>query len=189
MIQRSTGATSSTGAPARRPSASSRWNASGGTSMEIYPDFRDLLTLFNAREVEYVVVGGYAVAHHGAPRYTADIDLFVRASDANAARILDALKDFGFGSLGLDASDFNRPHRVTQLGFPPCRVDIVTSIDGVTFSEVAADVSPGTYGDVAVPYIGRAALLRNRRASGRAKDIADAEVLEPRPGPRGRRRR
>lgn len=157
--------------------------------MEIYPDFRDLLKLFNAHGVEYVIVGGYAVAHHGAPRYTADIDLFVRASDSNAVKVLAALDEFGFGSVGLERSDFNRPHRVTQLGFPPCRVDIITSIDGVTFDEAVADVSPGTYGGVEVPYIGRTALLCNKRASGRTKDAADAEVLEPRQRPARKRRR
>lgn len=147
--------------------------------MEIYPDFRDLLALFNAHRVEYVIVGGYAVGHHGAPRYTGDIDLFVRPSATNAARVLAALAEFGFASLGLQAADFDRPGRVVQLGFPPCRVDIVTSIEAVDFDAATADVSNGSYGEVPVPYLGLASLLRNKRATGRAKDAADAEALEP----------
>jgi len=152
--------------------------------MEIYPDFRDLLTLFNAHRVEYVIVGGYAVGHHGAPRYTGDIDILVRPSHANAERLLAALAEFGFGSLGLDRSDFDRPGRVVQLGLPPCRVDLVTSIDGVDIDSAFADISTGSYGDVPVAYLGLASLLRNKRATGRAKDAADAEALEP-PGESG----
>jgi hypothetical protein len=148
--------------------------------MEIYPDFRDLLRLFNAHAVEFVIVGGYAVGHHGAPRYTGDIDLFVRPTDENAARVLAALGEFGFASLSLEQSDFNRPDRVTQLGFPPCRVDIVTSLDAVEFDDAVGGASTGTYGDVEVRYLGRDALLRNKRAVGRAKDLADVDALEGR---------
>ncbi|MDZ4829797.1 MAG: hypothetical protein SGJ09_06315 [Phycisphaerae bacterium] len=147
--------------------------------MEIYPDFRDLLKLFNAHRVEYVIVGGYAVGHHGAPRYTGDIDLLVRPSDANATRVLAALADFGFQSLKLEVSDFNRPSRVVQLGYPPCRVDLVTSIEGVTFDEADADASHGEYGQIPVRFLGLTTLLRNKRATGRAKDAADAEALDP----------
>jgi hypothetical protein len=127
-----------------------------------------------------MVVGGYAVAHHGAPRYTGDIDVFVRPSEENAVAIINALGEFGFGSLGLDTTDFSRPGRVVQLGYAPCRVDLMTSIDGVTFEEARMEVSPGSYGGIPVPFIGRAHLLRNKRATGRAKDLADLETLEPR---------
>lgn len=145
--------------------------------MDPFPDFRDLLTLFNAHRVEYVVVGGYAVAHHGAPRYTGDIDICIRPTAENAARILAALDAFGFGGVGLDASDFTRPNRVVQLGFPPCRIDLMTSLDGLTTDEAFGDTSAGMYGDAPVAYLGLEALRRNKRATGRAKDLADLEAL------------
>lgn len=145
--------------------------------MEINRDFLDLLTLFDAERVEYLIVGGYAVAHHGHPRTTGDIDLFVRPSDENAQRILVALDRFGFGSLAIERSDFNRPGRVLQLGYPPCRIDLVTSIDGLSFDEAAAEPSMGQYGPLTVPFIGRRQLLLNKRASGRPQDLADLDAL------------
>ena len=147
--------------------------------MEIYPDFRDLLKLFNDHRVRYVVVGGYAVGHYGAPRYTGDIDLFVAPTEDNATRILAALEQFGFGSLALEAKDFSNPGRVVQLGYPPCRVDILTSIEGVSFEEASANPSAGDYGGVPIRFIGRDMLIRNKRSTGRAKDLADAESLDP----------
>jgi len=99
--------------------------------MEIQQDFKDLLELFNAHKVEYIIVRGYALAFHGAPRYTGDIDIFVKPDDENATRIMSALEDFGFGSVGLVAQDFERPRQVVQLGVPPVRIDIITSISGV----------------------------------------------------------
>lgn len=95
--------------------------------MEIQPDFKDLLGLFNAHKVEYIIVGGYALAFHGAPRYTGDIDIYVKPDDKNAESIMSALEEFGFGSVGLSAEDFERPGQVIQLGVPPVRVDIITS--------------------------------------------------------------
>lgn len=147
--------------------------------MEIYPDFRDLLKLFNDHGVEYVVVGGYAVAHYGAPRYTGDIDLFVAPTKENAAKILAALGDFGFGSLALEAKDFSQPGRVVQLGYPPCRIDLLTSIEGVSFDEASANPTPGDYGGIPIRFIGREMLLRNKRSTGRAKDLADVEAIDP----------
>jgi hypothetical protein len=87
--------------------------------METQPDFRELLALFNARHVEYLIVGGYALAFHGAPRFTGDLDIFVEPEMANAHRVLSALETFGFASIGLTVSDFERPDQVVQLGVPP----------------------------------------------------------------------
>ena len=96
--------------------------------MDIQQDFRDLLELFNSHRVDYVIVGGYALAFHGAPRYTGDIDIFVKPDARNADNIISALEVFGFGSLGLVAADFEKAGQIIQLGVPPVRIDIITSI-------------------------------------------------------------
>jgi hypothetical protein len=145
--------------------------------MEVQPDFRDLLELFNKHEVEYVIVGGYALAFHGAPRFTGDIDLHVRPTTANATRILAALADFGFGSLDLSAEDFETPGRVVQLGVPPIRVDIMSRISGVSWQEADDGKVAGRYGAVPVHYLGREQYVANKRATGRMKDLADLEAL------------
>ena len=145
--------------------------------MEVQPDFRELLALLNKHAVEYIIVGGYALAFHGAPRFTGDIDVFVRPHQQNAARILDALNEFGFGSVGLTEEDFSTPHKVVQLGAPPIRVDLITSLPGVSWDEAAAAKSPGSYGDVPVFFIGRKEFIANKRAMGRMKDLADIEAL------------
>ena len=145
--------------------------------MEVQPDFRDLLALLNEHGVEYVIVGGYALAFHGAPRFTGDIDVFVRPAADNAERILDALAAFGFSFSNLDIEDFQTPDKVVQLGVPPVRVDLITSISGVTWEQAQAHKEPGVFGDVPVSYIGRKDFLTNKRASGRKKDLADIEAL------------
>ena len=145
--------------------------------MEVQQDFRDLLALFDAHEVEYLIVGAYALAYHGAPRFTGDLDLLVRPSAHNARRVLDALADFGFGSLNLSVADFQQPDRVVQLGVLPARVDIITSITGVTWEEADAGKARGKYGDVSVCYLGRAQYVANKRAIGRKRDLADLEAL------------
>jgi len=146
--------------------------------MEVYPDFKELLALFNKHRVEYLVVGGYALAFHGAPRFTGDLDLYVRPDAGNARRILAALDEFGFGSLELTEDDFRLPGKVVQLGVPPIRVDLITSLSGASWKQADEGKARGTYGDVPVPFIGREAFLANKRATGRTKDLADAEALE-----------
>ena len=145
--------------------------------MEVQPDFRELLALFNEHKVEYLIVGAYALAYHGAPRFTGDIDVYVRPSVENAARIVEALAAFGFGSLGLEADDFQKPDRVVQLGVPPVRIDLITSITGVSWEQADAGKVPGKYGDVDVHYLGRSQYVQNKRAMGRKKDLADIEAL------------
>lgn len=145
--------------------------------MEVQQDFRELLALFNAQKVDYIIIGAYALAYHGAPRYTGDLDILVRPDLENARRILRALDEFGFGSLGLTVEDFASPDKVVQLGVAPVRVDIVTSITGVSWKEAAADLGEGSYGDVAVRYLGRKECILNKRALGRKKDMADIEAL------------
>jgi len=145
--------------------------------MEVQPDFRDLLVLFNKHEVEYLIVGGYALAFHGAPRYTGDIDIFVKPDLVNAQRILAALEEFGFGSVGLTSADFKTPDQIIQLGFPPVRIDIITSLTGVSWEETQSHWVAGAYGEVQVHFIGREQFIANKRATGRKKDMADLEAL------------
>jgi predicted nucleotidyltransferase len=145
--------------------------------MEVQKDFRELLELFNAHKVEYLIVGGYALAFHGVPRYTGDIDIFVKPDTENAIRILKALDEFGFGSLDLKEEDFRSPNKVVQLGYPPVRIDIITSISGLSWDEAYEELDKGKYGDVPVYYIGLNHYILNKRASGRKKDIADLEAL------------
>ena len=109
-------------------------------------DFKELLELLNSHKVEYLVVGGYALAFHGAPRFTGDIDLFVKPEGANAKRILTALNEFGFGSLNFSESDFTSPDNIVQLGVPPVRVDIMTSLTGVSWEKAEAGKISGSYG-------------------------------------------
>lgn len=145
--------------------------------MELSRDFRELLECFSARNVEYVVVGGYALAHHGAPRFTGDLDIYVRPSPANADRIIAALDDFGFSSVGLARKDFESSGRVVQLGHAPHRVDIMTSIDGVSWKDAWAGRSESRIGNLPVQFIGRKEFIANKKAIGRAKDNADIEAL------------
>ncbi|MEW6219622.1 MAG: hypothetical protein AB1634_08845 [Thermodesulfobacteriota bacterium] len=145
--------------------------------MEVQPDFRDLLALFNKHQVEFMLVGGYALAFHGAPRYTGDMDIFVHVSPRNATRIMAALNEFGFGSVGLTAEEFQKENMVVQLGVPPVRVDIVTSLTGISWEEACSSRAQGKYGDVPVFYIGRNQFICNKKATGRKKDLADLEAL------------
>ncbi len=145
--------------------------------MELYPDFKELLELFNAQKVEYIIVGGYALAFHGAPRYTGDIDILIRPNAENARRVLSALDEFGFGSVGLTEEDFKILDKVVQLGVPPVRVDFMTSITGVSTDDVFSRCVKGKYGDIPVKYIGRDEFILNKRATGRKKDMSDLEAL------------
>jgi hypothetical protein len=145
--------------------------------MEIQPDFKDVLALFNAHHVDYVIVGAHALAHHGAARMTGDLDILVRPDSENARRVLEALNEFGFGSVGLKLADFSQPDSVVQLGVAPVRIDIVTSLTGISWDEVAAGRVAGTYGNVDTYYIGREQFVLNKRAVGRKKDLADLEAI------------
>ncbi len=145
--------------------------------MEVQSDFKELLELFNANKVEYLIVGGYALAFHGAPRYTGDIDILVKPSAENAKRILKALDIFGFGSTGLTKEDFQSPDKVVQLGVPPVRIDLITSITGVSLKDAFVSAVDGKYGGVNVKYIGRNAFILNKRSIGRQKDMSDLEAL------------
>ena len=145
--------------------------------MEVQKDFKEFLELLNDHKVKYLIVGGYALAFHGAPRLTGDIDILIKPDDENAIGILNALNEFGFGSVGLKKEDFLFPDKVTQLGNPPVRIDIITSISGVSWDEAYKGRIEGIYGNVTVNYIGLNHLIQNKRATGRKKDMADLEAL------------
>lgn len=145
--------------------------------MEAQQDYKELLELFNGHKVEYMIVGAYALAFHGAPRFTGDIDIFVHPSPENAQKILSALADFGFGSLNLTIEDFLNPDSVVQLGVPPVRIDIITSITGVAWEEADKGKIEGLYGNIPVHFLGREQFIANKRAIGRKKDLADIESL------------
>jgi hypothetical protein len=145
--------------------------------MDVQQDFRDLLELFNKGKVEYIIVGAYALGFHGAPRYTGDLDVLVRPEPTNAKNIIQALAEFGFGSVGLTPADFEEEGKVVQLGFPPVRVDIITSITGVSWEQARMGRVEGKFGDLSVYYIGRDDFIANKRALGRKKDIADLEAV------------
>ena len=145
--------------------------------METQNDYKELLALFNAHKVDYMIVGAFALAYHGSPRYTGDLDILVRPEAGNAQRILRALDSFGFGSLGLTVEDFSAADKVVQLGVPPVRVDLITSLTGISWDEAAAGRVKGNFGDVSVFFLGKREFLRNKQALGRKKDLADVEAL------------
>jgi hypothetical protein len=145
--------------------------------MELQADFAELLELFNSRNVEYVIVGGYALAYHGAPRFTGDLDILIKPELQNAERIVAALGAFGFGSLSIDAAELIKPDQVIQLGMPPVRIDLLTSLTGASWDDIWSERIRGTYGDTPTSYIGRKQLIANKRATGRPRDLADLERL------------
>ncbi len=122
--------------------------------MEVQKDFREFLALLNEHEVDFMIVGGYALAFHGAPRYTGDIDVFIKPDKENAQRNIKVLEEIGFSSLDFSVEDFQEENNVVQLGLPPVRIDIITSISGVTWEEAEASKEPGKYGDLSIFYIG-----------------------------------
>jgi predicted nucleotidyltransferase len=146
--------------------------------MKLHKDLREFVALLNSAGVRYVIVGGHAVAFHGHPRYTGDIDFFIERSEDNAARVEKVLRDFGFGQTGFQAKDFLEPESVVQLGRPPNRIDLLTTISGVSFPEAWANRVSGLLDDIPVSFLGRDDLLKNKRASGRPQDLADLSHLE-----------
>ena len=141
-------------------------------------DIEECIELFLSKGVEFLLVGGYALAAHGAPRFTEDIDFLVRTSEANAHKVAEAMREFGFPPSELGPEDFLKPEQVVQLGRPPYRIDILTSIDGVTWEEAWNSRTEVAVGNKRCWAIGLDALIRNKRASGRPQDLADVARLE-----------
>ena len=141
-------------------------------------DFKEFIQSLNDNQVRYLVIGGYAVALHGYPRYTKDIDIWIEMSPVNAANMVKALEQFGFGSLGLQTSDFLEPDQIIQLGYPPNRIDLMTTPPGVEFESCYASRIAIQLDEVSVNFIDLDNLKRNKRAAGRLQDLADLENLE-----------
>ena len=142
-------------------------------------DFREFIALLNSSGVKFLIVGGHAVAFHGHPRFTGDLDVWIATHPGNAARVQRALKDFGFGNL-FKAEDFSRPGYAIQLGRPPYRIDLLTSIDGVQFAAAYKRRKTVKAGGLKLPFIGLDDLLANKRAAARPQDSADVSKLETR---------
>lgn len=142
------------------------------------PDFRDLLSAFNAHGVDFLVVGAHALAAHGHVRATGDLDVWVRPEASNAKRVLEALKAFGAPLADLDAADLVREGTVFQIGVAPLRIDVLTSIDGVEFDEAWADRLMAKFAGLGVPVLSARHLVKNKRTVARAQDLADVEWLE-----------
>ena len=146
----------------------------------VFEDFVDIARCLREEQCAFVIVGAHALAAHGVARATGDIDIFVRPDPDNAERLMRALQRFGapVAAHGVSARDFVVPGTVYQLGLPPRRIDLLTQISGVTFEEAVQDQVVGSLGGERVPCIGFESLLKNKRATGRTKDVADAEALE-----------
>jgi len=145
--------------------------------MPLPKDWRAFIESLNSSGVEYLVVGAVALAHHGFPRYTGDLDILVNTSPENARRVETALQNFGFGDLGLKATDFIDSYQVVQLGLPPNRIDLLTSITGVSFEEAWAERIETVLEGMRVNFIGRQALIQNKKATRRPQDLADLAAL------------
>lgn len=147
--------------------------------MTLAKDFEDFVKLLNRHEVDYMVVGGYALALHGKPRHTGDLDIWINISEKNAARMLRVLKSFGMSSLGFKKEDFLKPGYITQIGYPPLRIDILNSIDGVEFSGAVKHMKRiQIEKDFPINYIGLNDFIRNKQASGRMQDLADIQEIK-----------
>jgi len=145
--------------------------------MKLHPDWREFIELLNSHEVEYLIVGAYARALHGVPRSTGDIDFFVRASPENAVKLEAVLSSFGFGSVGIGREDFLALDQIVQLGVEPYRIDLITSISGVSFDEAWAGRLRGLLDGTPVVFLSLTDLKKNKAAAGRLKDLADLDAL------------
>ena len=142
------------------------------------PDFKEFVQLLNSYQVRYLVIGGYAVAYHGHPRYTKDLDIWLDVSKANAKRVVAVLAEFGFESLGYTERDFTEPNHVVQLGQPPMRIDLLVGLESLSFRRCFASRMTVEVDGIKVNMIDRASLIRSKRSAGRTQDLADVEQLE-----------
>lgn len=146
--------------------------------MVLNQDFREFIESLNDNQVRYLVAGGYAVAFHGYPRYTKDIDIWVDKSPNNVEKLIIALAQFGFASSGLTAEDFQEPDQIIQLGFPPNRIDLLTSLTGVSFEECYTKRVTLDIDGLKISFIDLEDLKANKKATARYQDLADLENLE-----------
>jgi hypothetical protein len=147
--------------------------------MILEKDFEDFVKLLNKHKVAYMTVGGYALALHGKPRHTGDLDIWIDVTEENAAKLVLVLHEFGMGSLGLEMEDFLKPGFMSQIGYPPLRIDILNSIDGVSFADAIKGMQIiHLENDLVLNYIGLDDFLLNKQASGRKQDLADIREIK-----------
>lgn len=145
--------------------------------MNLEPDFRDFVELLNKYAVEYMVVGGYALAFHGEPRFTGDMDIWIDCNETNAEKMVTVMKDFGAASLGFTNDDFLDGGIIKQIGQPPLRIDILGEIDGVSYAEAIKHKQYFQSQDLVIPFIGIADFIKNKEAVGRKKDLDDVKKV------------
>jgi hypothetical protein len=145
--------------------------------LNLAPDFDEFCGLLIARSVEFVIVGAHALAFHGAPRYTGDLDILVRPTPENGQRLLDAIRAFGFPTGPLHADDIAAGRKLIEMGVAPIQIHVMSQIDGITWDEVWQSHDLGRFGTRDVPFIGREAFIQNKRAAGRLKDLADVDAI------------
>ena len=145
--------------------------------MELNQDFKEFIQLLNEKTVDYLIVGGYAVAYHGYPRYTGDIDIWVAISKENATKIVEVLNAFGFGSLNITEEYFLQKDLVLQLGYEPVRIDILTSITALSFQECLQSCVKVNFENIVINFLNLENLKINKLATGRQKDLGDVENL------------
>jgi len=146
--------------------------------MSLSADLREFIELLNSRGVEYIIVGAHSLAFHARPRFTGDLDILVRPTGENAARIANLLKEFGFEDVDVRETDFLQPGQVIQLGRAPNRIDLLTTLTGVEIEEAFATKVGGEIDGLPVSILSKALLIQNKRAVGRPQDLADLEALE-----------
>lgn len=146
--------------------------------MVLDENFKAFIKLLNENGVKYLVVGGFAVAYHGYPRYTKDIDFWVWADSENAGRLLKTIQDFGFGALDLQQADLSDPENVIQLGYEPNRIDLIVQLEGLDFDTCFAQRQEVTFEGLPIYFIGYEDLIKNKRSTGRLKDKLDVKTLE-----------
>ena len=151
--------------------------------MDLAPHFDEFIESLIAHGAEFLIVGAYALAFHGAPRFTGDLDILIRPTDDNAARLLTAIRGFGFPVGELQPRDLADSRRMLEMGVPPVQIHIMSAISGVTWEEAWADRVTGPCGRHQVPFLGRETLVQNKRAAGRPKDLADIDALATGEGP------
>lgn len=146
--------------------------------MELDKDFKEFIELLNEHKVKYLIIGGYAVNFHGYPRYTKDIDFWLWMTEPNIKKLIQALKEFGFGSLNIAVEDFMTPENVVQLGYEPYRIDLLVDVEGVDFEECFERRTEAVLDGTEVKFLSLQDLITVKKKAGRLQDLADAEQLE-----------
>ncbi|HEY2582583.1 MAG TPA: nucleotidyltransferase [Mucilaginibacter sp.] len=145
--------------------------------MTLDKDFEDFVSLLNRYKVDYMIVGGYALAFHGKPRHTGDLDIWIDISNDNAKKMVHVTDEFGMASLGMEEEDFLQKGGITQIGYPPLRIDILNEIDGIDFHQAYPNKLTIDVDGLSINYIGLDDLIKNKQASGRSQDITDVNQL------------